>query len=412
METGFLTAILVLCSLLAFVAYTLNRGRLEDVNVSSSVDYLVHIKDCVPHYPLLLQEKDREMGLHRDPDTALTLMASYNYGNYSVVTTQAMNMFGRRMYCRYFDASHREIEPAVESFVFPEYAVHCCSRDEAKYMSVTENLNDSVVDYVSIVDRQPKRPRYFLSLCLSPMYGSERKWLLLAELIEHNKLQGVEYFYLYIKDVDVYTNKLIKHYVRKGLAEVVHFHNAEDRPGKLWQLAFLQECLQRSRGHSKYVIFQDLDERILPADNTTVRELVRETMDMYETVASVCFPSLEFMMTLSPPLEYRGNKTLDIYLPTLVYHRNKFTGKMPKCAIDPTKVLVMWVHAVSIFFPGYSEHHFTPEEVIMRHYNSIALQGNPDLTLLNDTAFPAELMSMLYRKVEKTLDQVYGKGTN
>ncbi|RCN48263.1 hypothetical protein ANCCAN_05678 [Ancylostoma caninum] len=247
------------------------------------------------------------------------------------------------MYCRYFDVTQREIEPAVESFVFPDYAVHCCSRDNAKYMSVTEDLNDSAVEYVSVVDRRHKHPKFFLSLCLSPMYGNERKWLLLAELVEHNKLEGVEYFYLYVKDMDDYTNK---------------------------------DCLQRSRGHSKYVIFQDLDERILPTDNTTVRELVRETMDTNKTIAMVSFPSLEFMMTLSPPLEYR--------------------------------VLVMWVHAVSIFFPGYKELHFTPEEVVMRHYNSVALQGNPDLTLLNDTAFPAELMSTLYRKVEETLNHVYG----
>ncbi|KIH42746.1 hypothetical protein ANCDUO_27265 [Ancylostoma duodenale] len=72
------------------------------------------------------------------------------------------------------------------------------------------------------------------------MYGSERKWLLLAELIEHNKLQGVEYFYIYVKDMDDYTNELVTHYIRKGLAEVVLFHEANDRHGKLWQLAFLQ----------------------------------------------------------------------------------------------------------------------------------------------------------------------------
>ncbi|KIH57791.1 hypothetical protein ANCDUO_12014 [Ancylostoma duodenale] len=72
------------------------------------------------------------------------------------------------------------------------------------------------------------------------MYGNERKWLLLAELIEHNKLQGVEYFYLYVKDMDYYTSKLIKHYVRSGLAEVIHFHNAEDRPENYGNLLFFK----------------------------------------------------------------------------------------------------------------------------------------------------------------------------
>ncbi|RCN48264.1 hypothetical protein ANCCAN_05679 [Ancylostoma caninum] len=212
METRFITAILVFCGLLAFLGYTFYGRRLKALKVSRSVDYLAHIKDCVPHYPLLLQERDKAMGDHREPDTAFTLMASYNYGNYSVVTTQAMGVFGKKMYCRYFlymnTFSYEEIEPAVESFIFPEYAVYCCSRDKARYMSVTENLKDPFVEYVPVVDRRMKSPKYFLSLCLSPMYGDESKWLLLAELVEHNKLQGIDYFYIYVKDMDDYTNQV------------------------------------------------------------------------------------------------------------------------------------------------------------------------------------------------------------
>ncbi|KAL6741034.1 hypothetical protein Aduo_014331 [Ancylostoma duodenale] len=416
METRFATAILVFCGLLAFLGYTLNRGRLKEVNVSRSVDNSAHIKYCVPHYSLLLQEKDRAMGDHRDPDTAFTLMASYNYGNYSVITTQAKGVLGKKVYCRYFLYINiffqEEMEPAVESFIFPENAVYCCSRDKTRYMSVTENLKDPFVEYIPIVNRRLKRPKYFLSLCLSPMYGDERKWLFLAELVEHNKLQGVEYFYIYVKDMDDYTNELITHYVRNGLAEVVPFHKDNDRVGKQWQHAYLQDCIQRSRGHSKYVIIQDVDERILPADNLTFRKLIRETMKTNKTIAMVSFPTLEFMMTLSPPLEYRGNNTLDLYLPTLVYHKNRFTGRMPKCAIDPTKVLVMWNSSASVLFPGYIEHHLTTQKVIMRRYSGVGIQGNPDLTSLNVTAFPTGLMSTLYSKVEETLNQVYGKGTN
>ncbi|EYC01585.1 hypothetical protein Y032_0106g3770 [Ancylostoma ceylanicum] len=429
-------ALLVFCSVLAFLSYSHhNRAlRKQDMNVSLDMDYTTHIKDCVPHYALLLQEKNRAMEAHREPDSTFSLMAAYKYEDYSVVTTQAMGVFGRKVFCRYFyvisSPSNTEIGPAVESFVFPEYAVYCCTRDKARFMSVTENANDSVVEYVRIVDRRFRRPKYSLSLCLSPMYGSERKWLLLAELVEHNKLQGVEYFYLYVKDMDDYTNELITNYVRSGLAEVVLFHRDKDRLGKLWQLVFLQhfsftrndsqdwcelfrnnsgfrDCLQRSRRHSKYVIIQDLNERILPTDNMTVRELVRGTMESDSTIAMVSFPSLEFMMTLDPPLEYRGNRTLDIYLPTLAFHKNKITETTPKYAIDPTKVLIMWDQSVSVFLPGYREHHFTPEEVIMRHYSGIATEEIPDLALLNDTAYPAELMSILYSKVEKTLNQVY-----
>lgn len=40
------------------------------------------------------------------------------------------------------------------------------------------------------------------------MYDDESKWLMLAEVIEHYKLQGVDHFYLYVKDYDNYTYKV------------------------------------------------------------------------------------------------------------------------------------------------------------------------------------------------------------
>ncbi|ETN75451.1 hypothetical protein NECAME_12377 [Necator americanus] len=46
---------------------------------------------------------------------------------------------------------------------------------------------------------------------------------MLAELFEHYKLQGVEHFYVYIKEMDKYTKKLVDYYVTAGEAEVVTF---------------------------------------------------------------------------------------------------------------------------------------------------------------------------------------------
>ncbi|KAK6752536.1 hypothetical protein RB195_003762 [Necator americanus] len=96
------------------------------------------------------------------------------------------------------------------------------------------------------------------------MYDGESKWLMLAEVVEHYKLQGIEHFYLYVKDYDNYTYKLINDYVRSGDAEVIFFRTERNRPGNEWQPVGIQDCLQRSRHHSRYVIFSDLDERLTP----------------------------------------------------------------------------------------------------------------------------------------------------
>lgn len=58
------------------------------------------------------------------------------------------------MHCRYLDENRQEIHPPVESFVFPEFAVHCCNRANAYYMSVTEDSSSNIIEHVAVTDRR------------------------------------------------------------------------------------------------------------------------------------------------------------------------------------------------------------------------------------------------------------------
>ncbi|KHJ89479.1 hypothetical protein OESDEN_10695 [Oesophagostomum dentatum] len=200
-------------------------------------------------------------------------------------------------------------------------------------------------------------PRFLLSLCLAPMYGDESKWLMLAELMEHYKLQEVDHFYLYVKDYDNYTYKLIESYARCDRAEIIHFREQRDRPGEEWQRVGIQvsillqycssnvslrcmfeDCLFRSRHHSKYAIFADLDERIIPTTNLTLHEY--------------------------------GEKTLHEHLPALIFtNTTKISpaGTLDKCILDPTQVFIMDVHNIAAFFPGnHSVYQVPPDEAVIR----------------------------------------------
>ncbi|VDK54092.1 unnamed protein product [Cylicostephanus goldi] len=101
-------------------------------------------------------------------------------------------------------------------------------------MSVTRRKFEGVIVYVPVLHRSDE-DKYILSLCLSPMYGDETKWLLLAEMIEHYKLQGVEHFYLYIQTIDDYSRRLIDDYVSTGDAEAVFI---SERPQQRWLQLF------------------------------------------------------------------------------------------------------------------------------------------------------------------------------
>ncbi|KAK6050555.1 hypothetical protein COOONC_11940 [Cooperia oncophora] len=126
-------------------------------------------------------------------------------------------------------------------------------------------------------------------MCVKPMYGSDTKFLLFAEYIEHYKLQGVQHFYIYVKDVDQYTNKVCSTSHSKLIIQLTN--NQEEVITGMGSKtvsccntvlcsSHWIDCIHRSRHHSNYTIYADLDERILPTDTNT-------TLSAYTTLVEL-----------------------------------------------------------------------------------------------------------------------------
>ncbi|KHJ98999.1 hypothetical protein OESDEN_01014 [Oesophagostomum dentatum] len=175
--------------------------------MSKEKEFPSHISSCVPFYDLIYKHVRLKAEDRKQPETTMSLVAGYAFANYSTVTTEADGWFGH---------------------------------PDAVYMGISEARDKETISTVPVLDRTLDNPKYALSLCLAPMYGKESKWLMLAELIEHYKLQGVEHFYLYIKDIDSYSRRIIDDYVKTGEAEAIFFRKKQDRPGKEWQLVGVQ----------------------------------------------------------------------------------------------------------------------------------------------------------------------------
>ncbi|KAK6744644.1 hypothetical protein RB195_011395 [Necator americanus] len=212
---------------------------------------------------------------------------------------------------------------------------------------------------------------------------------------------------------------LIKYYEKIGIAEVIRFREYNDRPGQEWQLVGTQDCLQRSRHHSRYAIFQDLDERIVPAGDVKLRNLIKETMEISGKIAMISFVGERVERTSRLPLEYKGSNTLKYHLPTFVFYQTNIMRRSPKCAIDPRRVLLMWVHHVEVYFPGYTGYELPPEKAILRHYRDLTranltrrLRPITHWFMYTKIGYPAKLMPLLYRQVETTLNQIFLDGYN
>ncbi|VDK48814.1 unnamed protein product [Cylicostephanus goldi] len=281
-----------------------------------------------------------------------------------------------------------ELTPATMSVVFPEFTTYCCKRKGAYYMSITENISDDIVDMVPVVGRTDKHFKYNLSMCVKPMYGMDTKFLLFAEFVEHYKLQGVQHFYVYVKDLDNYTKKVILR-ISKSKKRVKQ---------KIWQ-------------HSRYVIFADLDERILPLRNLTLKQLISLVSIVFCRNEMKSRPACGMMRFVTQWILKTGANP-NIY-EVLQLQKTSSYACLSKHIVSC--VFLMWVHHVEIYFPTFEGYEVPATDAVIRHYRDIASGDWARLYLpevetfgpFSMNAYPADLMSKLFRNMKYVLDNVY-----
>ncbi|KAJ1361062.1 hypothetical protein KIN20_020233, partial [Parelaphostrongylus tenuis] len=96
------------------------------------------------------------------------------------------------VHCRYLDYQRKELVPASKTVVFPEFTSMCPPVKEQRiFLSQKNTTTRTILPCRSLIvqTKDILVPTHYFAACLAPLYGVETKWLLLAEFIEHHKLQ-------------------------------------------------------------------------------------------------------------------------------------------------------------------------------------------------------------------------------
>ncbi|KAJ1358291.1 hypothetical protein KIN20_016689 [Parelaphostrongylus tenuis] len=209
---------------------------------------------------------------------------------------------------------------------------------------------------------------YYFSACLAPLYGAELKWLILSEFLEHHKIQGVEYFYIYLNEIDEYSRILLDDYVRSGEAEVVILRDPYERDSELWQLPQLQECLIRARGHSNWVAMIDLDGRLTPTEyHGTLADYLKSISD--PTIAELTFRQQLVLTNETESEKYTNESQVAELMPTWRYHNT--SQLLPSehntmYIVNPKKAVIANIHGIDLFYDGYRRYHLKDDEAVVR----------------------------------------------
>ncbi|VDO91762.1 unnamed protein product [Heligmosomoides polygyrus] len=317
--------------------------------------------------------------------------------------------FSNTIYCRYFNENGTELGSSYRSAVFPEYTVYCERRHGVKFMSLSDAPNGKYDYPVPLVNRTLKEPEHFLSVCVAALYGKEPKWLMLAELIEHYKLQGATHFYIYIQELDEYSRILVDDYIRTGEVEQIVLHDHSNRTDWKWHILSVLECLVRARGHSQWIIFGDLDERLITTDYPgTISDFIRNVKD--PKIAALQFRQRWILRNDTMPAHYVNKSQILNWMPTRRYHNTSHVGPpahTERSIIDPKKVDLQTVK-IDIYLKQ--------EITSLRHYRDVRawdwgknyLKRVEAMGNFSMTDYPKKFMAQLTANVQRRVHYVYG----
>ncbi|PAV64367.1 hypothetical protein WR25_20499 [Diploscapter pachys] len=326
-----------------------------------------------------------------------------------------MNMFLKTIYCHYFDKRGKNIGKPFKSFVFPESVIYCARRPKAKFISISETEDGRREPPIIFIDRTNPVAEHFFSVCLAPAYGDEPKWLFLAEFIEHYKIQGATYFFIYITDdLEPYDRVLLDDYVRTGNVEVISIVDRLLRDPRDWQTIQIHDCLLRNRYFSNWTAFVDMDERLLMNESGgTLEDFLMNITQHDSKIGSVTFRQRWIHKSDNLPKRYKDVKQVKEWMPTQRYHNTTMVtppGWVVKSIVQPHKVLYMWTHYPRKMYNGYRGYSVKPEQGVSRHYrlrSRFVWDRIPNRTHFEYTDYPAKYNDRLVDAVTQRLKYVY-----
>ncbi|CAD6196513.1 unnamed protein product [Caenorhabditis auriculariae] len=310
--------------------------------------------------------------------------SAFEFDDYVIVTSSISKSIGSGVFCRYLDENGKEMGKPFPSIVFPIFTVWCEKRSEFASISITDEENQPIKNGIVPILRNLEEPAHELSFCIAPIYGKEPKWLQIAELFEHYKLQGVTRFFVYIREMSDYDQKMIDSYVSSGEAEIILVPpTVPDVIAQ--QLMGVSDCLARTKKFSKWSIFADIDERLMMTDEKmTIAQYLSGIDD--ESIGAVAFPQRWIMKREVLPPKFIDDDQVLKNMPTQRWTETSSAAVKPhpacrdqkncwgKNIVRPEKVMSMLVHEVDIFSPGAKERFLQPTVGYIRHYRDVHMQ--------------------------------------
>ncbi|ESO93255.1 hypothetical protein LOTGIDRAFT_67021, partial [Lottia gigantea] len=129
----------------------------------------------------------------------------------------------------------------------------------------TNNVRSSSEAVLPVIKVQPVDKQKQFGICISPLFGSI-PGAKLIEFIELSKVLGAQKFYFYDNKISDEMKEILNYYMKKGIVETIPW-SIPVGENSIWyhgQLIAHNDCLYRTMGTIKHVLFNDIDEFVIP----------------------------------------------------------------------------------------------------------------------------------------------------
>ena len=127
---------------------------------------------------------------------------------------------------------------------------------------------------VKVIDINLSLPIHNFTICVSPLHTNYNDVVQLIEMIETSKAFGADHFTFYNYSSGIKVDNVFQSYTKEGIVEVlpwkipvkVEYPNTKKEADIHYygQLTAMNDCLYRNMFSSRWVVYQDLDEILVP----------------------------------------------------------------------------------------------------------------------------------------------------
>ncbi|GAB1608318.1 hypothetical protein Ahia01_001116000 [Argonauta hians] len=266
-----------------------------------------------------------------------------------------------------------------------------CQKPE-NYVLVTPN---------SVAKEEDKKQ---FTVCLSPLHTEYNNIYELVEWMEINQLFGADYFVFYNSSIGPTARKILNQYTNEGLSEIVQWnipfeYNLKKEPFGIHyhaQLAAINDCLYRNLYKSKYVVFIDIDEIIVPKEQRNWLSLINNIKHT-ANIGAYIFRSTFFRKEWEDTeKKFSGKNIAEKYNLSSLLKLKREHKIFPvyirsKTIVNPLKVETVGIHNIWRFRPGYIASEIRTTQGLLHHYRDFEnpkdknrLYDNSTLTYKDD----------------------------